>query len=205
MAALRSQEPLWPFSSSGWLSWLWAGLFWKESSAHPLLHLLRELSGMRQKFSASSNWSFIWYLHKAAAQIATLSASAQRDPFENRQSNGLSVRVLPSILNSTCSPVFELQDVIIQTPFRAMEASNLPRVSSTYCCAQFLTVSAFRQRWKLTLAQRHKVSSSQIWLEGTQAVTSRVAVNLSSCRSSILMCFEKSFLLLFLCMSKCHD
>lgn len=40
MAALRSQESLRQSSASGWLSWLWAGLPWKESSVHPLLHLL---------------------------------------------------------------------------------------------------------------------------------------------------------------------
>lgn len=52
-------------------------------------------------------------LYKTADQAAILSASAQRDPFENRQSDGFSGRVLPSILNSTCLPTFEPHDVIM--------------------------------------------------------------------------------------------
>lgn len=66
------------------------------------------------------------YLHEAGDETAILLTSAQENPFWNRQSDGLRVCVMPSILNSEGSPMFELHDIVMKTLFRAREQWRAP-------------------------------------------------------------------------------
>lgn len=64
--------------------------------------------------------------------------------------------VLPSMLDSKRAPVFELYDIVMQTLLQP--PSSLLKLP---VCTVFLTVSVFRQRWRLTLAWGRRLLLSE--------------------------------------------